>query len=78
MIEAAGAADPRAAVHVNGASFRERAIERVEDLLADLGLPDEITIVGGVEPGGGRRHLGKKALVAVAAEVRGRLPGATI
>jgi len=29
------------------------------------------TFVGGVEPGGGRRHLGKKALVAVAAEVRG-------
>lgn len=30
------------------------------------------TIVGGVEPGGGRRHLGKKALVVIAAEVRGR------
>ena len=29
------------------------------------------TFVGGVEPGGGRRHVGKKALVAVAAEVRG-------
>ena len=29
------------------------------------------TFVGGVEPGGGRRHLGKKALVVVAAEVRG-------
>ena len=25
-----------------------------------------------VEPGGGRRHLGKKALVVIAAEVRGR------
>ncbi len=30
------------------------------------------TQVGGVEPGGGRRHLGDKALVGVAAEVRGR------
>ena len=29
------------------------------------------TFVGGVEEGGGGRHLGKKALVAVAAEVRG-------
>jgi transposase-like protein len=33
------------------------------------------TFVGGVEPGGGRRHIGKKALVAVAAEVRGRAIG---
>ena len=30
------------------------------------------TFIGGVETGGGRRHVGKKALVAVAAEVRGR------
>lgn len=29
------------------------------------------TFVGGVERGGGRRHIGKKALVAIAAEVRG-------
>ena len=29
------------------------------------------TFVGGAEPGGGRRHIGKKALVVVAAEVRG-------
>lgn len=42
---------------------RERLSGRVE--------VDE-TIVGGVEPGGGRRHLGHKALVAVAAEARGR------
>ena len=28
------------------------------------------TFVGGVEEGGGRRHIGKKALVAIAAEVR--------
>jgi transposase-like protein len=30
------------------------------------------TFVGGVEEGGGRRHIGKKALVVIAAEVRGR------
>lgn len=30
------------------------------------------TFVGGVEEGGGRRHIGKKALVAIAAEVRGK------
>ncbi len=45
---------------------RERLTGRVE--------VDE-TIVGGVEPGGGRRHLGKKALVVIAAEVRGRAIG---
>ena len=33
------------------------------------------TLVGGLEAGGGRRHIGKKALVAVAAEVRGRAIG---
>lgn len=33
------------------------------------------SFVGGVEPGGGRRHIGKKALVAIAAEVRGRAIG---
>lgn len=33
------------------------------------------TLVGGVEPGGGRRHIGKKALVAIAVEVRGRASG---
>lgn len=35
---------------------------------------DEI-FVGGVEEGGGRRHVGKKALVAVAAEVKGTAIG---
>lgn len=30
------------------------------------------TYVGGVQPGGGRRHLGNKALVAIAAEVNGK------
>jgi transposase-like protein len=29
------------------------------------------TFVGGVETGGGRRHVGKKSLVAIAAEIRG-------
>ena len=33
------------------------------------------TFVGGVETGGGRRHVGKKALVVLAAEVRGRAIG---
>jgi transposase-like protein/ribosomal protein L37AE/L43A len=33
------------------------------------------TFVGGVEPGGRRRHIGKKALVVIAAEVRGRATG---
>lgn len=33
------------------------------------------TFVGGVEPGQGRRHVGKKALVGVAVEVRGRAIG---
>ena len=30
------------------------------------------TFVGGVEEGGGRRHVGRKALVVIAAEIRGR------
>lgn len=33
------------------------------------------TFVGGVEEGGGRRHIGNKALVAIAAEIRGPLIG---
>jgi len=33
------------------------------------------TFIGGVEAGGGRRHVGKKALVAIAAEVRGTAIG---
>ena len=41
---------------------RDRVSEEVE--------VDE-TLVGGLEAGGGRRHLGKKALVVIAAEVRG-------
>ncbi len=33
------------------------------------------TFVGGVQTGGGRRHVGNKALVAIAVEVRGRAIG---
>jgi transposase-like protein len=33
------------------------------------------TFVGGVERGGGKRHVGKKALVIIAAELRGRAIG---
>ena len=33
---------------------------------------DETLVGGHLEAGGGRRHLGKKALVVFAAEVRGR------
>jgi transposase-like protein len=33
------------------------------------------TLVGGVEEGGGRRHVGKKALVVIATEIRGRAIG---
>ena len=33
------------------------------------------TLIGGVERGGGRRHRGKKALVVIAAEVRGQAIG---
>jgi transposase-like protein len=33
------------------------------------------TFIGGVEEGGGRRHVGKKALVVIAAEIRGRATG---
>jgi len=33
------------------------------------------TFVGGTEPGGGRRHVGSKALVVIAAEVRGQGTG---
>lgn len=35
------------------------------------GVEVDETLVGGLQPGGGRRHLGNKALVAVAAEIRG-------
>jgi hypothetical protein len=40
------------------------------DRLTDAVEVDE-TSVGGIEAGGGKRHVGKKALVVVAAEVAG-------
>ena len=44
------------------------------DRLSEMVELDE-SFVGGVEPGGGRRHVGKKALVVIAGEVRGRATG---
>jgi transposase-like protein len=40
-----------------------------EALTGDVEVDE--TFVGGVEEGGGRRHIGSKALVAIAAEIRG-------
>lgn len=40
-----------------------------ESLTGDVEVDE--TFVGGVEEGGGRRHIGSKALVAIAAEIRG-------
>jgi hypothetical protein len=54
--------------------LRRAMVRPGRDLLTGDVEVDE-TLVGGVEPGGGRRHIGKKALVAVAAEVRGRATG---
>jgi transposase-like protein len=50
--------------------LRRAMVRPGRDCLTEKVEVDE-TLVGGVEPGGGRRHVGKKALVAVAAEVRG-------
>jgi transposase-like protein len=54
--------------------FRRAMVRPGRDLLSGEVEVDE-TFVGGVEEGGGRRHVGKKALVVVAAEVRGRGTG---
>lgn len=54
--------------------LRRAMVRPGREQLSEVVEVDE-TIVGGVEPGGGRRHLGKKALVVVAAEVRGRAIG---
>jgi transposase-like protein len=40
-----------------------------EALIGDVEVDEPL--VGGVEEGGGRRHIGNKALVAIAAEIRG-------
>jgi len=52
--------------------LRRAMVRPGREPLTEVVEVDEI-YVGGVEPGGGKRHLGEtKALVAVAAEVRGR------
>jgi transposase-like protein len=54
--------------------LRRAMVRPGRDRLSEMAEVGE-TIVGGVEPGGGRRHIGKKAVVAIAAEVRGRSIG---
>jgi len=54
--------------------LRRAMVRPGRDLLSGEVEVDE-TFVGGVEEVGGRRHVGKKALVVVAAEVRGRGTG---
>ena len=54
--------------------FRRAMVRPGRDRLSEMVEVDE-TFVGGEEPGGGRRHVGKKALVVIAAEVRGRAIG---
>lgn len=54
--------------------LRRAMVRSGRDRLAGRVEVDE-TLVGGVEEGGGRRHIGKKALVAIAAEVRGDVIG---
>lgn len=51
--------------------LRRAMVRPGRDRLAGQVEVDE-TYVGGVEPGGGRRHLGDKALVAIAAQVDGQ------
>lgn len=50
--------------------FRRAMVRPGRDRLSGEVEVDE-TFVGGVHAGGGRRHIGKKALVAIAAQVRG-------
>jgi len=54
--------------------LRRAMVRPSRDLLSGDVEVDE-TFVGGAEEGGGRRHIGKKALVVVAAEARGRGTG---
>jgi len=54
--------------------LRRAMVRPGRDLLTGEMEVDE-TFIGGVEEGGGRRHVGKKALVVIAAEVRGRGTG---
>ncbi len=54
--------------------LRRAMVRPGRDRLAGEVEVDE-TFVGGAEEGGGRRHVGKKALVAVAVEIRGTAIG---
>ena len=54
--------------------LRRAMVRPGQDRVSEEVEVDE-TLVGGLEAGGGRRHLGKKALVVIAAEVRGRAIG---
>ena len=54
--------------------FRRAMVRPGRDRLSGDVEVDE-TFVGGVEEGGGRRHVGKKALIAVAVEIRGTALG---
>ena len=54
--------------------LRRVMVRPERDRLSGEGEMDE-TFVGGVEAGGGRCHVGRKALVAITAEVRGRATG---
>jgi len=54
--------------------LRRAMVRPGRDRLSKMVEVDE-TFVGGVEAGGGRRHVGNKALVVIAAEVRGRAVG---
>jgi len=54
--------------------LRRAMVRPGRDRLSEMVEVDE-TFVGGVEAGGGRRHVGNKALVVIAAEVRGRAVG---
>lgn len=54
--------------------LRRAMVRPGRDRLSEMVEVDE-TFLGGVEAGGGRRHVGNKALVVIAAEVRGRAVG---
>jgi transposase-like protein len=54
--------------------LRRAMVRPGRDRLSGVVEVDE-SFVGGVEPGGGRRHVGNKAIVAIAAEVRGSAIG---
>jgi len=55
--------------------LRRAMVRPGRDLLSGEVEVDE-TFVGGIEEGGGRRHVGRKALIVIAAEVLGTHQGA--